>query len=227
MTKQHLNFDEIFSFAWSKTKQHAWFLVCSFIIYAVILSAVRFVPVLETVVALLVGLSILSMSLIIVRNESFTFADLAAKIRSPKLVINFIALTVLYGAAVCLFTIPFVAAASITAGTLIMGGVISSKLMTVLATTVVMLIPGVWVAVRFKLYPYVLLENEHMTVAQVIKQTYALTCCAFWQLLKLFVALSVLNIIGALAFVVGLFLTVPVSIFALAHAFRKLEGHSH
>ncbi|MFZ2152181.1 MAG: hypothetical protein WAV09_03675, partial [Minisyncoccia bacterium] len=98
MIKQHFNFDEIFSFAWSKTKQHAWFLVCSFIIYAVVLSAVRFVPVLETVVALLVALSVISMSLIIVRNESFTFADLVAKIKSPKLVINFMALAVLYSA---------------------------------------------------------------------------------------------------------------------------------
>lgn len=227
MIKQHFNFDEIFSFAWSKTKQHAWFLVCSFIIYAVVLSAVRFVPVLETVVALLVALSVISMSLIIVRNENFTFADLVAKIKSPKLVINFMALAVLYGAAVCLFSIPFVAALSITAGTLVMGGTVTAKLMTVLATTAIMLIPGVWVAVRFKLFPYVLLENEHMTIPQVIKQTYALTCCAFWQLFKLLVALAVLNIIGALAFVVGLFLTVPVSVFALAHAFRKLEGHSH
>lgn len=227
MTKQHFNFEEIFSFAWSKTKQHAWFLVCSAMIYAVILSAVRLVPVLEQVMALLVALSLLSMSLIIVRNESFSFADLFNKLKSPRLVINFLALTVLYVGAVSLFVLPFIATASLTAGTLIFGGDITTRLWIVLGTTVAMLVPGIYISVRFKMYPYVLLENEHFNIIQVIKHTYKITCCAFWQLFFLLVILAVLNTLGALAFLVGLALTVPVSVFALAHAYRKLEGHSH
>lgn len=227
MTKQHFNFDEIFSFAWSKTKQHAWFLVCSFIIYAIIMSAVRLVPVLEQAVAGLVALSMLSMSLIIVRNESFSFADLVNKIKSPKLVINFFALTVLYIAVIGILSLPFIATASITAGTLLMGGDVTTKLITVLLSTFVLLVPAVYAAVRFKFYPYVLLENEHLNVVEVIKHTNKLTCCAFWSIFKLLVALTVLNLLGMLAFGVGLVLTVPVSIFAFAHAFRKLEGHSH
>jgi hypothetical protein len=227
MTKQHFNFDEIFSFAWSKTKQHAWFIACTFMIYAVIMSAVRFVPLLEQVTGLLVALSMLSISLIIVRNESFSFADLFNKLKSPRLVINFFALTVIYAAAVMIFVLPFVATASITAGTMLAGGEITTKLLTVLLTTLAMLIPGIYIAVRFKMYPYVLLENEHMTIVDVVKHTYKLTCCAFWQLFLLLIALTILNIVGALAFVVGLALTIPVSIFAFAHAFRKLEGHAH
>ena len=227
MTKQHLNFDEIFSFAWSKTKQHAWFIACSFIIYAVILSAVRMVPVLDAIVSMLIALSMLSMSLIIVRNESFTFSDLVNKLRSPKLVINFVALTVLYCAAVSVLVIPFVITASLAAGAFMAGVAFNSKLIAVLVVTAAMLIPGVLLAVRFKFYPYVLLENEHMSVVQVIKQTYKLTCCATWQILKLLIALTLLNLLGVIAFGVGLILTVPISVFAFAHAFRKLEGHSH
>jgi hypothetical protein len=227
MTKQHFNFDEIFSFAWSKTKQHAWFIACSFLIYAIIMSAVKFNPILGPITALLIGLSMLSMSLTIVRNESFSFVDLFTKIKSPKLVINFFALTVIYGAVVSVLTLPFVAAMSIVAGTLVFGGAFTTKLMVVLGVTTLMLIPGIYVAVRFKFYPYVLLENEHLNVLEVIKQTNKLTCCAFKSLFVLFLAITLLNVVGFLAAGVGLIFTVPVSVFALAHAFRKLEGHSH
>lgn len=227
MTKQHFNFDEIFSFAWSKTKQHAWFIACSFVIYAVILSAVRLVPVLDVVVAMLIAFSMLSMSLIIVRNEGFSFADLANKIRSPKLVINFFALTVLYGAVVSFLVVPFVITSSLAIGAFMAGVAFNAKLMTVLAITTAMLIPGVYVAVRFKFYPYVLLENENLDAVQLIIKTHKLTCCATWPIFKLLIVLTLLNVVGFLAFGVGLVLTVPVSVFAFAHAFRKLEGHAH
>lgn len=229
MKKQQFNFEEIFSFAWSKTKQHAWFLVCSFMIYSVIVSAVRLAPILDVVTALMIGLSVLSMSLIMVRNESFSFADLFNKLKSPKLVINFIVLTVLYGFAVSLFAVPFVAALLVATKLFVSVGTtaFTSKLLMILATTTISLIPAMYIAIRFKFYPYVLLENENMNVLEVIKHTYRITCCNFWSLLWFFIILAVLNTVGALAFGVGLVLTVPVSIFALAHLYRKLEHHTH
>lgn len=229
MTKQQFNFEEIFSFAWSKTKQHAWFLVCIFIIYAIIMSAVRFVPVLEQVVGLMIVLSILSMAHIIVRDHSFSFEDLFNRLRSPNLVIKFMVLTVIYVAAVSIFIIPFIAALSVTLGAIFLNGfsVLTGKLLMVLVSTLALLIPGIFVSIRFKFYPFVLLENENMNVVDVAKHTYKLTCCAFWQLLGFFITIAVLNTLGFLAFGVGLVLTVPVSILAIAHLFRKLEHHNH
>ena len=229
MIKQHFNFEEIFSFAWSKTKQHAWFLVCAFMIYAVIMSAVKNAPVLGAITALLVSLSLISMSLIIVRNDSFSFADLFNKLKSPRLVINFFALTIIYVAAVSLFVVPFVAAMSLTAGTVLYSGftAVNSKLLTVFLTTFIMLLPGIWLTIRFKFYPYVLIENEHLSITDVIKHTEKLTRGIFWQLFGFFIALSLLNVLGALAFGFGLIFTVPVSIFAVAHLYRKLAGHIH
>ena len=229
MIKQHFNFEEIFSFAWSKTKQHAWFIACSFMMYAIILSAVRLVPVLDMTVAVLVALSMISMSLIIVRNDSFSFADLFNKLKSPKLVINFFALTIIYVAAVSLFVVPFIAAVSLTAGTALYSGfsAVNAKLLTVFLTTLIMLLPGIWITVRFKFYPYVLLENEHLSITDVIKHTEKLTRGIFWQLLGFFIALSLFNVLGALAFGFGLIFTVPVSVFAVAHFYRHLAGHVH
>ena len=191
------------------------------------MSAVRLVPVLDMVVAMLVAFSMLSMSLIIVRNESFSFADLFNKIRSPRLVINFFALTVLYCAVVSLLIVPFVITSSLAIGAFLAGVAFNTKLLTVLAVTTALLIPGIFVVVRFKFYPYVLLENENLDIIQIIIKTHKLTCCATWAIFKLLVVLTVLNLAGFLAFGVGLVLTVPISVFAFAHAFRKLEGHSH
>ena len=230
MTKQYFNFEETFSFAWAKTKQHAWFLVCMALIYAVILSAVKRTPGLEELVALLVALSLLSMSLIMVRNESFNFSDIFNRLRSPRLVLHFLALTVLYIGAVSVLVMPFIAASMLATNIVIASSsfsAIPSKLLVVLLTTLVMLLPGIYVSIRFKFYPYILLENEHMSIKDIILHTEKLTRGYFWQLLWFFIMLTVLNILGALAFMVGLFLTVPVSIFAIAHLYRKLQGHTH
>ena len=48
MTKQHFSFEEVFKFGWTKTKQHAWFITLTFIIAGIIMSAVKFSPVLDT-----------------------------------------------------------------------------------------------------------------------------------------------------------------------------------
>ncbi|MBP6948907.1 MAG: hypothetical protein KBC41_03540 [Candidatus Pacebacteria bacterium] len=240
MTKQHFNFEEIFGFAWSKTKQHAWFLICSFIIYSVIMSAVsgvhllgflafKGVPLLEQLVALLIALSAVSMSLIIVRNESFTFADLFNKLKSPKVVLSFLTLTILYVLFLSICFIPFVGAFLATLQTLVFLGfnAVTPQLLAILIGTALLIIPGVYVMICFKFYPYVLLENEHMSILEIIKHTRKLTCCVFWKLFAFLIILLALNILGLLAFGVGLFLTVPVSLFAFAHLYRKLEVHTH
>jgi uncharacterized membrane protein len=97
----------------------------------------------------------------------------------------------------------------------------------VLVVSTIFLIPGIFITIRFKFYPYVLLENEHFSLLDVIKHTYKLTCCVFWNLLWFLIILSVINILGFLAFTLGLIITIPISIFSLAHLYRQLETHSH
>lgn len=229
MKKQQFNFQEIFSFAWSKTKQHAWFLVCTVIIYGIILSAVRMAPVLEQVTIFMVAISMLSISLLIVRNESFSFADLFTKLRSPKLVLTFTALTLIYMLAVSVFIIPFIAGIIVTISKFLVYGsyILTKRLLLVLFGTMLLALPGIYIAVRFKFFPYVLLENENMSVLEVINETSRLTCCKFWSLLWFFIILFVMNFLGFLLLGFGLIITVPISVFAVAHLYRNLEGHIH
>ena len=84
MTKQHFTFKQIFDFAWVKTQQHAWFMICAFVIYGVILNAVKHTGLFELLVVVLTSLSLLSISLIIARNESFGFSNLYFTVNPTK-----------------------------------------------------------------------------------------------------------------------------------------------
>ena len=237
MKHQKFNFEEVFNFAWAKTKQHAWFLACSFMIYGIIMSASMDVVIFRgeafkaigffgSLVAALIALSLMSISLIIVRNESFSFADLFNRLKSPRLVTNFLGLTILYVGAISCLIIPFLAVLESVRrnGSDIFA---SSLLLVLFVITAAMFALGIYGSIRFKFYPYVLLENEYMTIVEVIKHTKKITCCAFISLFSFFIILAVINVLGFLAFGVGLLITVPISVFAVAHLYRKLEGHVH
>lgn len=228
MKIQQFDYKEIFGFAWAKTRQHAWFLVCTAMIYSLLISAAKLTPGLDIMVLLLISLSLLSLSLIIVKNESFSFSDLFNRLRSPHLVLKFLALTILYVAVVCLLVVPFVAAMTVSAGAMFMGQTVATaKLIAIATVTFILFVAGIYVSVCYKMYPYVLLENEHMSLVNIIKHTQKITCCNFWPLFVLLLLLSVLNLIGVVLAGLGLIITVPMSVFALAHMYRKLEVHSH
>lgn len=195
MTKQHFSFQEVFMFGWAKTKQHAWFIALTFIIAGIIIGAVKFMPVFDTVVGLMVALSIISISILISRDSVFTFSDLYTPLLSPKRVLKFIALTILYALAV-------------------------------VVGTICLIIPGVYIATRFKFFPYIAIEHENASIKDLIKMSYKLTQNQFWIVLGFLILATILNLIGALLFVVGLIITVPVTLFASAHMYNKLKEHN-
>lgn len=195
MTKHHFSFQEVFTFGWAKTKQHAWFTALTFIIATILISSVKFVPLFDAIVSLMVGISIASISLLIVRDQSFTFADLVNPLLSYKRVLKTLALTAIYGLAVVIGTILFI-------------------------------IPGIYIAVRFKFFPYVVIENENASLKDLIKMTYKLSAGHFWILFFFLILATILNILGGLAFVIGLVVTVPVTVFASAYMYIKLKEHA-
>lgn len=194
MTKQHFSFKEVFMFGWQKTKQHAWFIFLTFIIASLISHASRFLPVFDFLVSLMITLSLASISLKIVRDHSFTFADLFYPLLSPRRVIKFIFLTLLYVIAVGI-------------------------------GLVLLVIPGIYIAVRYFFYPYVAIEHEEAEVQDLVKMSYRLTNNHFWPVFAFMVLAFLLNVLGAALLVIGLFVTVPMTMFATAHMYARLKDH--
>lgn len=207
MSRHNFSFKDAFVFGWNKTRQHYWFCFLTFLLVTLIINSVDHVPLLRTVVTLMVALSVVSVSLLIVRDHHFTFENLFAPLLSPKKVAKFVLISVLYAipvilAAVFLFFVP-------------------AKFLGLLV-----IIPSVYLAVRFKFFPYVVVENEDATLKSIIETSLKLTKGHFWMVLGLLVLIGILNVLGLAFFVVGLAVTIPVSIFATAYVYTRLKDHT-
>ncbi len=96
-------------------------------------------------------------------------------------------------------------------GLIIMGGVL------------LLVIPGVIWAVKFSLAPYFIVDRN-LGPVEALKASSRATEGAKWDLFLFGLLLGLINLAGGLAFIVGLFVTMPVTMLAYAHAYRTLAG---
>jgi uncharacterized membrane protein len=96
----------------------------------------------------------------------------------------------------------------------------------VLLGTILLIVPGVYIAVRFKFFPYIVIENENASIKDLIRMTYKLSTGHFWPLFFFLAIAAVLNVLGSLLFVIGLVVTVPVTVFASAYMYSRLKEHT-
>ena len=87
---------------------------------------------------------------------------------------------------------------------------------------VLLVIPGIYLAVRLHFYGWVIIDQEVGPFAALDKG-WAITRGAFWDVFLLMIALFVVNLLGMLALGIGLFVTAPLSLVALGYAYRRLE----
>lgn len=207
-------------FGWAKTMQHAWFTFLTIIIISIIISATVFNPILNGIVSLMAGLSITSISLMIVRNHAFSFGDLFYPLLSPRRVLRFFALFSFYVLPALLV--------GLTMAILVVGAASGSASVTIfgLVLTLMFLIPSLYVAVRFKFFAYIVTEHEHSSVRDLLMMTYKLTEGHFWQLFCFLLLAALFNLLGLLLFGVGLAVTIPTTVFASAHLYDRLKSHT-
>ncbi len=93
--------------------------------------------------------------------------------------------------------------------------------LTVLLGFALLVIPGIVAAVGFMFTPYLILDKK-MQPVEALRASWSLTKGHKWQLLLLACAVIGLNILGMLAFFVGVMVTAPISMLAVAHAYRTL-----
>jgi uncharacterized membrane protein len=94
---------------------------------------------------------------------------------------------------------------------------------TVLVGLVLLVVPGVIAALGLMFSSYLIVDTGRGPIA-AFKESWRLTKGHKWQLFLLVLAIIGINILGLLALVVGLLVSVPVSMLAVVHAYRKLSG---
>ena len=68
-----------------------------------------------------------------------------------------------------------------------------------------------------------LIIDKGLGPIEALKESRRITTGQRWQLLLFVLILALLNILGALALFIGLFVTMPVTMIAMAHVYRGLE----
>ncbi len=89
-----------------------------------------------------------------------------------------------------------------------------------------LIIPGVFALLALMFTNY-LVVDKNLTFIDAMKESYRITRPHWLELFLLLVMLIGINIIGALFLFVGLLVSVPVSMLAMAHAYRTLSNQTH
>jgi uncharacterized membrane protein len=87
---------------------------------------------------------------------------------------------------------------------------------------ILLVIPGI-IAALILSFPFYLILDKGMKPIDAIKESARITKGHRWQLLLLYITLFAFNLLGLLALVVGLLVTLPISGLAFVYVYRKLE----
>ena len=99
--------------------------------------------------------------------------------------------------------------ASILQGLIVIGGVI------------LLIIPGIIFSVRLRYVSY-LIVDKNLTPVEAIKKSWSITRGNTWNLFFFGILIGLINILGVICLLVGLFITVPLGMLASASVYRKL-----
>ena len=88
---------------------------------------------------------------------------------------------------------------------------------------IALIIPGIILGILFMFVGYLVIDQDLKPI-DALKRSWALTKGNRWKLFFLSLALIGINILGLLALLIGLLVSVPVSFLAVTHAYRTLSG---
>lgn len=87
---------------------------------------------------------------------------------------------------------------------------------------ILLVIPGIFWAVRFSFSPIIVVDTKTTPIA-AMKESYAITKNNFWKILLFWMAIILINLIGLMLFGIGLIITIPVSTLASVYVYRELS----
>ncbi len=87
---------------------------------------------------------------------------------------------------------------------------------------ILLIIPGIIFALMFQFATYLVVDRG-LTPLEALKQSKRITDGHKWTLLLLALAVIGINLLGLIALIVGLLVSIPVTALAMVHAYRTLE----
>lgn len=91
----------------------------------------------------------------------------------------------------------------------------------VIGGLILFIIPGIVWSIKFQFFSYFIVDKG-LGPIESLKKSAKITTGAKWDLLIFGFLLGLINLLGALALLIGLFATIPITMVALAFVYRKL-----
>lgn len=96
----------------------------------------------------------------------------------------------------------------------------------VIVGLLLLVIPGIILALALSMAPYLVIEKR-LWPLPALKESWRMTKGNWLKLLLLGVIMAILNFLGAFLLLIGLLVTVPISVLAMVHVYRTLSGRVH
>lgn len=170
--------------------------------------------VLNVFVQLLVGLGVVRVSLDVIENKT---RKISALFTQKDKVLRALFANIL-------MVIPLVIVGAITLGVSIAvfaGALPNIPFLVPILLIVLFIVFAVWWQIRLQFFMYFLVDREAKIVAS-LKDSFEVTRGHFWKLFFFGIVLALVNLLGMLALLVGLFITVPLTWIATAYVYRRL-----
>lgn len=93
----------------------------------------------------------------------------------------------------------------------------------IFAGLLLLVVPGIIWMIKYQYILYFIVDKESGAI-DALRKSGEITDGVKWKLFVFLLLLGLINIAGALFFLIGLFATIPTSIVAMANVYRKLSG---
>lgn len=95
----------------------------------------------------------------------------------------------------------------------------------VLAGMILLVVPGIIWGIQYQFFSYFIVDKQ-TGIIESLKRSSAITKGSRWNLFLFGLLLALINALGMLALLIGLFATVPTTIVATAYVYRKLAAQA-
>lgn len=90
---------------------------------------------------------------------------------------------------------------------------------------ILFIVPGIIFSIRFQYVTYLIID-KNLSAVDAVKKSWNMTRGNTWNLFFFAILLFLANILGAMLILLGLFITIPLTMLATAFVYRKLLLHS-
>lgn len=89
---------------------------------------------------------------------------------------------------------------------------------------VLLVIPGFYFLLKYMFAPIIMMDKE-IGIKEAFAESKAMTEGIKWKLLGFIIVFGFINVLGAIVFIVGLLVSIPVSMLAFVHIYRTLSNN--